>query len=265
MTTTETDSDDRANANDGRIGNNNNKKKKDTCYECDTNVTPTTSVELHPCGHSLCLHCMIEQQALTKNEPSFLCPCGKFVTSHRHVRLSKQLHNHNKHITNGIVQETVVTFDYASDDDEGEDGGEDNDADGDEANEDNDDDGEEDSKEDEDDDDEEEESKEDNDDDEEGEAKEDNDDVEQEETNSSVRERHDQHITAPNKPSPNNNDEQPTKGVAVVLKTTTQLLEEYKHWSSEPAGYRGPHPVYVYLESMQKECEKGWLRREEAK
>ena len=247
-----TDSDDHAaKANDARSteNNHNNNNKKDTCYECDTEVLPTSSVELHPCGHSLCLHCMIEQQALTKNEPSFLCPCGKHVTSHRHVRLSKQLLHPKRHRSEaGIVQETVVTFDYASDD-EGEDG-----------------EGDDDEEEEDDDDDEAKEVDDSSNDEEEDEAKQEEDDhVEHEEISSTVRGRDDHHITAASKTSRSNDDEPPTKRVAILLKTTTELLEEYKHWSSEPAGLRGAHPVYDYLEHMQNESEKGWLRREEAR
>ena len=248
-----TDSDDHAaKANDARSteNNHNNNNKKDTCYECDTEVLPTSSVELHPCGHSLCLHCMIEQQALTKNEPSFLCPCGKHVTSHRHVRLSKQLLHPKRHRSEaGIVQETVVTFDYASDD-EGEDGEGDDDEE----------------EEEDDDDDEAKEVDDSSNDEEEDEAKQEEDDhVEHEEISSTVRGRDDHHITAASKTSRSNDDEPPTKRVAILLKTTTELLEEYKHWSSEPAGLRGAHPVYDYLEHMQNESEKGWLRREEAR
>ena len=246
---------------------------RDVCYECEMDVVRTSSVTLHPCNHMLCLHCMIEQQALTRSEPSLLCPCGENVLSHQHVRLtssssspSPPQSSSNKrrrpNCSKETIQETVVTFDYGSaqeDDEEDE-----------------------------------------------------NEAIENERDDNQVKQQQQQRrrrrlgssrsgissdhstrksaqaeaglgeaklpenldkVTESNQNSSNHSttsreEESPFKKRqpdVSVLKVTYELLEEYNVWSTQPEDARGPHPVYEYLESLHFNEEKGWLRIEEAR
>ena len=66
-----------------------------TCYECHVDeLTSKTAVTLLPCGHVLCLHCMIDRQATLRNHESssngvsgaFTCYCNQVVTSHSYEK-----------------------------------------------------------------------------------------------------------------------------------------------------------------------------------
>jgi hypothetical protein len=66
------------------------------CAACHVFVAQVSSVQLLPCKHNLCLHCMVDHLCATRNDTTFLCKgCNRKVERYKSMRAKREELQHS--------------------------------------------------------------------------------------------------------------------------------------------------------------------------
>jgi hypothetical protein len=82
------------------------------CAACHAFVTPFSYIQLLPCKHKLCLHCMVDHQCATRNDDEFSCKgCNCKVEHYKSMRVKEGLqHSPSRTRTKRTKKEQEVKF-----------------------------------------------------------------------------------------------------------------------------------------------------------